>query len=120
MLVVGAGAAGAAAAIEAARLGARVLLVDENPVDGALIGLDVPLYFGGRTPALPERRAPHVEQVLAPPPRWQRPIEAGVDVALGTAAWGLFVPGPALRRLPGPVVGLADASARLDAAASTG
>ncbi len=35
VLVIGAGAAGVAAAIDAARDGAQVLLVDENPVSPA-------------------------------------------------------------------------------------
>jgi len=34
--------------------------------------------------------------------------EAGVDVQLGTYVWGAFVNGPAVRELPGPLLGLAD------------
>ncbi|HEY1448203.1 MAG TPA: FAD-dependent oxidoreductase, partial [Caulobacteraceae bacterium] len=48
ILVVGGGPAGAAAARKAARSGASVLLVDENPLDPGLMGLDVPLWFGAR------------------------------------------------------------------------
>jgi len=44
LLVIGAGAAGTAAAIEAAKLGAGVVLIDENPVDPGLMGLDTPLF----------------------------------------------------------------------------
>ena len=43
VVVVGAGAAGVAAAIAAARSGAEVLLVDENPVDNDMMAMDVPL-----------------------------------------------------------------------------
>lgn len=48
VVVVGAGPAGTAAAIAAAADGASVLLIDENPVPGALIGSDVPYFYGGR------------------------------------------------------------------------
>ena len=51
VLVVGAGEAGCAAAIEAANGGASVMLIDENPVAPGLIGMDVPLHFGGRATA---------------------------------------------------------------------
>ena len=51
VIVVGAGPAGLAAALEAAKAGRRVLLVDENPVTAALAGSDVPLWFGGRATA---------------------------------------------------------------------
>ncbi len=53
VVVIGAGRSGTAAAIEAAKAGSSVLLVDENPVAGALMGNDVPLYFGGRMTAAP-------------------------------------------------------------------
>ena len=58
IIVVGAGPAGLAAALEAARAGRQVMLVDENPVTAALAGSDVPLWFGGRATAAlqaPER-----------------------------------------------------------------
>ncbi|WP_237476403.1 FAD-dependent oxidoreductase [Lichenibacterium dinghuense] len=108
VLVVGAGPAGTAAALEAARLGARVKLVDENPVAGALAGLDVPLFFGGRAGAALNDERRMLEQVLGSDPALAECYEAGVDLALGTAAWGLFTHGPGLQTLPGPVVGLAD------------
>jgi NADPH-dependent 2,4-dienoyl-CoA reductase/sulfur reductase-like enzyme len=43
VVVVGAGPSGIAAALEAASAGSAVLLVDDNPVSGALMGNDVPL-----------------------------------------------------------------------------
>ena len=108
VLVIGAGPAGIAAAIEAAKLGAQVLLVDENPVSASLMGLDTPLYFGGRmTPAV-QRQGRMIEQLLAASPDLEIAMEMGVEVALGTCAWGAFVNGPGLGTLPGPVVGLAD------------
>ena len=48
VVVVGAGSAGVAAAIEAARAGVEVLLIDENPIDNDMMAMDVPLYFGQR------------------------------------------------------------------------
>ena len=108
VLVIGAGPAGLAAAIEAATLGAQVLLVDENPVSASLMGLDTPLYFGGRMTSAVQRQARMVEQLLAASPDLEVAIELGVEVALGTCAWGAFVNGPGLGALPEPVVGLAD------------
>ncbi len=108
LLVVGGGPAGAAAAIEAAKLGASVILVDENPLDPQLMGLDVPLLYGGRMSGAVQRRGRLVEQLLAASPALEEAVERGVDVRLGVTAWGLYVNGPALRALPAPMVGLAD------------
>jgi NADPH-dependent 2,4-dienoyl-CoA reductase/sulfur reductase-like enzyme len=108
VLVIGAGPAGAAAAIEAAKLGASVVLVDENPLDPQLMGLDVPLLYGGRMGGAVQRRGRLVEQLLAANPALEEAIDRGVDVRLGVTAWGLYVNGPGLRALPAPMVGLAD------------
>lgn len=108
VVVVGAGPAGLAAALAAARAGLSVKLVDENPVGPGLVGLDVPLLFGGRADAsigAPQRM---LEQMLTSNPGLAEAFELGIDVALGTSAWGLFVEGTALHALPGRVVGLAD------------
>ena len=108
VVVVGAGPAGAQAAIDAARGGKRVLLVDENPVAAGLIGLDVPLYYGGRATAAVQNRGRMLEQVFGANPLLEQAFEAGVEVLLGTCAWGAFVNGPGLNALPEPVIGLAD------------
>ena len=108
VLVIGAGPAGVAAAIEAAKLGASVVLVDENPLDPQLIGLDVPLLFGGRMSGAVQRRGRLVEQLIAANPAIEQAADLGVDVRLGVTAWGLYVGGPSLRALPAPMVGLAD------------
>ena len=48
LVVVGAGVSGTAAAIEAAKAGVPVTLIDENPVPTSMAGLNVPLFFGQR------------------------------------------------------------------------
>lgn len=109
VVVVGAGSAGTQAAIEAAKVGASVLLVDENPVPGALMGTDVPYFYGGRMTSAVQQPGRMLEQVFAANPALEEAFEAGVDVRLGTVAWGLYVASPALRALPEPLLGIADA-----------
>ena len=108
VVVVGAGAAGVAAAVAAARRGAEVLLVDEHPIDLDLMAMDVPLYFGQRMHPAVRNRALMLERVVESNPALTEAHEAGVDVQLGTAVWGAFVDGPTSRALPGPLLGLAD------------
>ncbi len=108
VLVIGAGPAGASAAIAAAQAGAQVLLVDENPVDAALMGLDVPLYYGARYTGAVQSRARMMEQVFAANPLLETAFEAGVEIALGVSCWGAWVGGDGLASLPGPVAGLSD------------
>lgn len=108
VLVIGAGPAGIAAAVAAARDGAEVLLIDENPVGAGLMGLDTPLYYGGRYTGAVQTKPRMLEQVFGAKPDLEAAIEAGVDVQLGVYAWGAWVPGEALAALPAPVAGLAD------------
>jgi thioredoxin reductase len=108
-IVVGAGPAGAAAALDAARGGGTVLLVDENPVATALMGSDVPLFYGGRATAAAATPARMIETLFATNPGLEAAFEAGVDVRLATMAWGLYANGPGLRTLPTPMLGLAAA-----------
>src|SRR5262245_38904187 len=84
VVVVGAGVAGAAAAIEAARAGAEVLLVDEHPVDNDMMAMDVPLYFGQRMQPTVRNRAVMMERVVESNPALAEALDAGVDVQLGT------------------------------------
>ncbi len=107
-VVVGAGDAGIAAALAAAGAGDTVLLVDENPVPGGLIGSDVPQFFGGRMTAAVQNAGRMVEQVFASNPALAAAFGAGIDVRLGTAAWGLYANGPALQAMPHAQLGLAD------------
>ncbi|HSZ51166.1 MAG TPA: FAD-dependent oxidoreductase [Caulobacteraceae bacterium] len=108
ILVVGGGAAGASAAIAAAKAGASVMLVDENPVSPGLMGLDTPLYFGGRYSNAVQAQGRMVEQILASNPLLEAAFEAGVDVRLGVYVWGAFTPGWGLASLPSAIAGLAD------------
>jgi NADPH-dependent 2,4-dienoyl-CoA reductase/sulfur reductase-like enzyme len=109
VVVVGAGPSGIESAIEAAKAGLRVLLVDENPVSGALMGNDVPLYFGGRMTAATQNSDRMLEAIFVSMAELETAMEAGVEVLLGTAAWGVYRNGPGVQSLPEQVVGLADA-----------
>ena len=108
LLVIGAGQAGLAAAIEGARAGRRTVLVDENPLPLGMMGLDVPLLFGGRMDASAGDAGRVIEHLVATTPALAEAFDLGVEVLLGTCAWGLYVPGGAMHALPGPVAGLAD------------
>jgi NADPH-dependent 2,4-dienoyl-CoA reductase/sulfur reductase-like enzyme len=109
VVVVGAGPSGIAAALEAAEAGLLVLLVDENPVSGALMGNDVPLYFGGRMTAATQNSDRMLEAIFMSMPALETAMEAGVEVLLGTSAWGVYRNGPGVASLPEQVVGLANA-----------
>jgi thioredoxin reductase len=108
LLVLGAGPAGVAAAIESARCGLHVALIDEHPVASALIGLDVPYMFGERLDPSVQNKARMAERVVGARPELGEAFEAEVDVRLGVYAWGGFVTGATSRALPHPVLGLAD------------
>ncbi len=108
LLVVGAGPAGIAAALAGAEHGLRVVLVDENPVPPAIMGDDIPLHYGQRMSGAVRNRTAMIEAMLASQPALADAIEAGVDVRLGTIAWGLYANGPSVGWLPGLVAGLSD------------
>ena len=110
-VVVGGGEAGIAAARAAAATGARTLLVDEHPLDPGLFGLDIPYLFGARFDAAILNAARMEERIVAARPGLMAAMEEGVEVALGTAAWGGFVKGQASRAMPKPLLGLADRDA---------
>ncbi len=110
VVVIGAGRSGTAAAIAAAKAGSSVLLVDENPVSGALMGNDVPLYFGGRMTAATQNSDRMLEAIFMSAPALEQAMEAGVEVLLGTSAWGVYRNGPGVNSLPEQVVGLADST----------
>ncbi|PTM42874.1 NAD(P)/FAD-dependent oxidoreductase [Bosea sp. 124] len=108
LLVVGAGPAGLAAAIEAAERGLSVVLVDENPVAFRTMGDEVPLHFGQGMSGEARNRNAMMEAFIASEPQIEAAFEAGVDLRLGTACWGLYGNGPSLGWLPGLVAGLSD------------
>ncbi|MGE8185819.1 FAD-dependent oxidoreductase [Pseudomonas sp. NPDC086278] len=108
ILIVGAGPAGLAAALSAAGRGLRVTLVDENPVPLDTMGEDVPLHFGGRMGAAVSNRNSVLQSLLDARPEIADALEAGVDVRLGTAVWGLFPQQRTTAWIEGPVAGLAD------------
>ncbi|MFZ0501475.1 MAG: FAD-dependent oxidoreductase [Steroidobacteraceae bacterium] len=108
LLIIGAGSAGISAALTAAAGGVRVTLVDENPIPLQTMGEDVPLHFGGRmAPSVANRNAA-LESILRARPQLAEVIDAGVDVRLGTAAWGLFPQRRTAGWIDGHVAGLAD------------
>lgn len=109
LLVVGAGPAGIEAALEAAGRGVRVTLVDENPIPLKTMSEDVPLHFGSRMSATVGNQNAVLERMVAANPQLLDASEAGVDVRLGTAVWGLFLPQPTAAWVGDPVAGLADA-----------
>ena len=108
LLVVGAGPAGAAAALEAARLGVSVTLVEEDPVTATAMGDDIPLHYGQRFAAAARNRNAMLEAFVSNDPALTALFDAGVDVRLGTSVWGLYANGPSVGWLPGPVAGLQD------------
>src|SRR5436309_1923606 len=108
LVVVGASVAGIAAAIEAARAGIEVMLIDEHPIDNDMMAMDAPLCFGQRIDPSVRNRALMLERVVETNPGLASAYEAGVDVQLGTYVWGAFVNGPTVQELPAPMLGLAD------------
>jgi|GEM_PF-197708 len=108
ILIVGAGPAGLAAALTAIGHGLRVTLVDENPVPLETMGEEVPLHFGGRMGAAVANRNSVLQTLLDARPEISDALEAGVDVRLGTAVWGLFPQQPTAAWIEGAVAGLAD------------
>jgi thioredoxin reductase/Fe-S-cluster-containing hydrogenase component 2 len=94
VVVVGAGPAGLAAAIAAARAGAQTLLVDEHDRPGGQLFKQIHKFFGSRDHRAGVRGMDIGTQLLAE-------AEAlGVEVWLDSAVWGLF-PGHRLGILRG-------------------
>ncbi|WP_050596652.1 FAD-dependent oxidoreductase [Mesorhizobium ciceri] len=108
LLVIGAGPAGLSAAIEGAGRGLSVVLIDENPVPYKTMGDEVPLHYGQGMSGVARNRNAMIEAFVTSEPLIQVAFDAGVDVRLGTACWGLYANGPGVHWLPGTVAGLAD------------
>ena len=108
LVVMGAGPAGLAAALEAKRLGLDVMLIDEHPVSAGLIGLDIPYLFGERLDASVQNKPRMFERIIATRPQLEGAAEAGIDIQIGTYVWGAFTTCPTSRTLPHNLLGLAD------------
>ena len=112
LVVVGAGVSGTAAAIEAAKAGIPVTLIDENPIPTSMAGLNVPLFFGQKFDNALNDRALMMERVTSTNEAQYEAIseaeEAGVDIQLGTCVWGAFRNSENSRLLDGPQIGLAN------------
>ena len=108
VIVVGAGAAGTAAAVEAANAGVDVLLIDENPIDLGMMSLDVPLFFGQRMLTTVQNRASMLQRLVLSSEGLAAAEEAGAELMLSHYVWGAFRNSANVRELEGPMVGVAD------------
>lgn len=108
VVIVGAGPAGLSAALAAANAGRQVTLIDEHPVPPALAGTDVPLWFGGRATAALQAPERLLETLVANEPLIAECFDAGVDVRLGTMAWGLWRNRVNTGALPRAMLAMAD------------
>jgi NADPH-dependent 2,4-dienoyl-CoA reductase/sulfur reductase-like enzyme len=82
--VVGAGPAGLGAAIEAAKAGASVMLLDENLRPGGQLFKQIHKFFGSKAHYAGTRGFLIGRQLL------QEAAGAGVEIRLGTRVWGIF------------------------------
>jgi thioredoxin reductase len=82
--VVGAGPAGLAAAIEAARTGAKVTLLDENSRPGGQLFKQIHKFFGSKEHGAGIRGVQIGEDLLV------EAAEAGVEIRLDTVVYGLY------------------------------
>lgn len=87
LAVVGAGPAGLTAALEAARLGLEVTLIDEHPIEFALMAQEIPLHFGQRMMATVGNRADMLSRVVAANSKLEQAENAGVELHLGAMVW---------------------------------
>src|SRR5438128_12048084 len=109
LVVVGAGVTGIAAAIEAARAGIEVMLIDEHPIDNDMMAMDAPLCFGQRIDPSVRNRSLMLERGVETNPGLARAYGAGVYIQRGTYVWGSFADRPTGRWPRQPVAGPADA-----------
>ena len=87
LAVVGAGPAGLSAALEAAKLGLQVNLIDEHPLDFALMAQEIPLHFGQRMTTTVGNRAEMLSRVVAANSKLQEAEDAGVELQIGVMVW---------------------------------
>jgi thioredoxin reductase len=84
LAVIGAGPAGLCAAIEAAKMGAQVLLIDENRKAGGQLFKQIHRFFGSEEHLAGIRGIDIGTMLLDDAERY------GVNVLLNTVVWGLF------------------------------
>jgi thioredoxin reductase len=82
--IVGAGPAGLSAALEATRVGAKVVLIDENLKPGGQLFKQIHKFFGSREHKAGIRGVQIAEDLLA------EGQKCGVEVLLDTAIYGIF------------------------------
>jgi NADPH-dependent 2,4-dienoyl-CoA reductase/sulfur reductase-like enzyme len=108
VVVVGGGVAGCTAAIEAAKLGLDVTLVDEHPQSLASMGLDAPYFYGAGLPNIISNCSLMAQSIFGSNELMAECFECGVDVLAGTCVWGSFRPGENSLQLTSGQLGLAD------------
>ena len=84
LAIIGAGPSGLSAAIEAAKAGVRVVLIDENERPGGQLFKQTHKFFGTREHYAGIRGIDIGEKLL------RETEELGVSVLLNTVAWGIF------------------------------
>lgn len=84
LLIIGAGPAGLSAAIEAAKRGTQVLVVDENSRPGGQLFKQIHKFFGSRRHKAGVRGVDIGTELLA------EVEKLGVDVMLNTVAYGIY------------------------------
>ena len=109
LVVIGAGPAGCSAALEAAKLGLKVTLVDEHPQSLQTMSLDAPYFYGARLPETLKDTAAISERMPGANALLLECREAGVEILTATCSWGSFRPGENSTHSSGPELGLANA-----------
>ena len=84
LVVIGAGPAGLCAAIEAARRGVKVLVIDENDRPGGQLFLQTHKFFGSRH-HMAGVRGFHIGYDLL-----EEAKREGIEILLDTIVWGVF------------------------------
>jgi len=82
--IVGAGPAGLCAAIEAAKLGVKVMVVDENSSAGGQLFKQIHKFFGSQEHKAGKRGISIGWELL------KEAENVGVEIMLNTVAWGIF------------------------------
>jgi len=82
--IVGAGPAGLAAACEAAQVGSKVIVFDENNQPGGQLVKQIHKFFGSKEHMAGTRGIDIGDKL------YKRALSLGVDIRLGTAVWGYF------------------------------